>query len=117
METSNYSYENQRPRKNSKGLIIGLLCAGLIIGIGFAFVNNSTHTTVQQDQQTQIARVSDDKDQLQRNFDNTLARLDSLSGLGNKMQSMLTDREKDIANMKKHIRSILKSQHLTEAEK
>src|SRR5580700_1761770 len=114
METSSYSYENQPPRKNSKGLIIGLLAAGLIIGIGFAFINNSNHDSVQQTQQTQIARVSDDRDQLQRNFDNTLVRLDSMTGLSNRMQAMLSGREKDIAKMKMQIRSILKNQHLTE---
>lgn len=117
METSNYSYENQAPKKNSKGLIIGLLIAGLIIGIGFAFVNDNHHTTVQQTQQTQIARVTDDKDQLQKNFDDALVRLDSLSGLSHKMQGMLSDRDKDVAKMKMQIRSILKNQHLTEAEK
>jgi hypothetical protein len=117
MESNNYSYENQAPKKNSKGLIIGLLAAGLIIGIGFAFINDNHHTTVQQTQQTQIARVTDDKDQIQKNFDDALVRLDSMSGLSNKMQGMLSDREKDIAKMKKQIRTILKSQHLTEAEK
>jgi uncharacterized membrane-anchored protein YhcB (DUF1043 family) len=117
METGNYSYDQQSPRKNSKGLIIGLLCAGLVIGIVFAFVNNNSHETIQQTQQTQIAKVSDDKDQVQRNFDNSLARLDSMTGLSNKMQGMLSDREKEISKMKMQIRAILKNQHLTEAEK
>jgi uncharacterized membrane-anchored protein YhcB (DUF1043 family) len=117
METGNYSYDQQTPRKNSKGLIIGLLCAGLVIGIVFAFVNNNSHETIQQTQQTQIAKVSDDKDQVQRNFDNSLARLDSMTGLSNKMQGILSDREKEIAKMKMQIRAILKNQHLTEAEK
>jgi hypothetical protein len=117
METTNYSYENQSPKKNSKGLIIGLLAAGLVIGVVFAFINDSNHTSVQQTQQTQIAKVTDDKSQVQKNFDDALARLDSMTGLSTKMQGMLSDREKDIAKMKVQIRSILKNQHLTEAEK
>lgn len=117
METSNYSYENHPPKKNSKGLIIGLLVAGLIVGLGFAFINNNNHNTVQQTQQTQIARVTDDKTQVQKNFDDALVRLDSLSGISTKMQGMLSDRQKQIANMKMQIRSILRKEHLTDAEK
>jgi peptidoglycan hydrolase CwlO-like protein len=117
METSNYSYETHPPKKNSKGLVIGLLVAGLVIGIIFAFVNDNNHTSVQQTQQTQIAKATDEKGQVQKNFDDALVRLDSLSGLSTKMQGMLTDRQKDIAKMKFQIRSILHKEHMTQAEK
>jgi hypothetical protein len=117
METSNYSYETHPPKKNSKGLVIGLLVAGLVIGIIFAFVNDNNHSSVQQTQQTQIAKTTDEKGQVQKNFDDALVRLDSLSGLSTKMQGMLSDRQKDIAKMKMQIRSILHKEHMTQAEK
>ena len=36
------------------------------------YISNNDHQQLQQTQQTQIAKVIDDKDQVQRNFDNAL---------------------------------------------
>ncbi|HLX93489.1 MAG TPA: hypothetical protein VKR32_17515 [Puia sp.] len=117
MENSDYSYEERPRRKNSKGLVIVLLSIGVLIGLVFGFANNSSHNTTQQTQQTQIAKVSDERGQLQKNFDDALARLDSMTGISHKTQEMISGREKDITKMELQIRSILRKQHLTEGEK
>jgi hypothetical protein len=120
MNTTNYPSEtpqSQPPRSNSKNLIIGLLGAAVLVSAGYAIYSNNNEHAVQQTQQTQIAKVVDEKGSIQKNFDDALVRLDTMAGVSNKMQGMLTSRQNDITKMKIEIRNILKKEHLTEAEK
>jgi peptidoglycan hydrolase CwlO-like protein len=120
MDTSNYptnAPESTSPKKDFKNLIIGLLAAGLLGSAGYALYSNSNHEQIQQTEQAQIAKVTEDKSQVQKNFDNALVRLDSLTGYNNKVQGMLTGRQNDITKLKVEIRNILKKEKLTEGEK
>jgi len=120
MDTSNYPNETpnyESPKKDSRGLIIGLLVLGLVASAGYAVFSNNNHQQVYQQEQTQIAKISEEKGQVQQNFDNALARLDSLTGFNNKLQNDLSGRQKDIAKLKMQIRSILNKQNLTIVEK
>jgi len=120
MDTSNYpanAPENMPPKKDFKNLIIGLLAAGLLGSAGYALYSNNNHDRVQQTEQAQIAKVTEDKSQVQKNFDNALVRLDSMTGYNNKVQGMLTGRQNDISKLKVEIRNILRKEKLTESEK
>jgi hypothetical protein len=120
MNTSNYpseNLENQPPRKDSRNLVIGLLAVAFAGTVGYAIYSSNEHQTLQQTQQTQISAVTESKGQLQRNFDDALVRLDSMSGLSTKMQGVLSSRQSDISHMKGEIRQILNKQRLTDAEK
>lgn len=120
MDTSNYptNAEEVTPRKNDfRNLIIGLLALGLIGSAGYAVYSNNQHEQSQQKEQTQVAKVTEDKGQVQKNFDNALTRLDSLTGYNNKVQGMLSARQNDVTKLKLQIRSILKKENLTVAEK
>ncbi len=120
MDTTNYpSSEPQSTQRKSdfRGLIIGILAIGLIGSVGYAIYSNNQHEQVQQTEQTQIAKITDDKTAVQKNFDNALVRLDSLTGYNNKVQGMLASRNSDIAKLKVQIRSILNKQNITVAEK
>ena len=120
MSTTNYpsaTPQSQPPKKDFKNLIIGILAAGFLGTWGYLLWNNNKQEQVQQQQQTQIAKVTDEKGQLQKNFDDALVRLDSLTGTNNKMQGQLNERQTDIAKLKTQIRGILKKEKLTEAEK
>lgn len=120
MSTSNYpsaTPQNQPPKKDFKNLVIGILAAGFLGTWGYLLWNNNKQEQVQQQQQTQIAKVTDEKGQLQKNFDDALVRLDSLTGTNNKMQSQLNERQTEIGHLKSEIRGILKKEKLTEAEK
>jgi hypothetical protein len=120
MSTTNYpsaTPQSQPPRKDFKNLVIGILAAGFLGTWGYLLWNNNKQEQVQQTQQTQIAKVTDEKGQLQKNFDDALVRLDSLTGTNNKMQSQLTERQTEIGKLKTNIRSILKKEKLTEAER
>ncbi|HLX91045.1 MAG TPA: hypothetical protein VKR32_05150 [Puia sp.] len=119
MSTTNYPSampQNDPPRKDYKNLVIGLLAAGFLGTWGYVLYNNNKQDQVQQQQQTQIAKVTDEKGQIQKNFDDALVRLDSLTGTNNKLQSELSDRNSDIAKKKAEIRSILHKSNATSAE-
>lgn len=120
MSTTNYpsaTPQSQPPKKDYKSLIIGLLAAGFLGTWGYLLWNNNKQEQVQQQQTTQIAKVTDEKGQLQKNFDDALVRLDSLTGTNNKLQSQLGERQTEIGKLKGNIRGILKKEKLTEAEK
>jgi len=118
--TTNYpsaTPQNQPPKKDYKNLVIGLLAAGFLGTWGYLLWNNNKQEQVQTQQQAQIAKITDDKGQLQKNFDDALVRLDSLTGNNNKLNSQITDKDGKIAQLKGQIRGLLGKVHLTEAEK
>ena len=118
--TTNYpsaTPQSQPPKKDYKNLVIGLLAAGFLGTWGYLLWNNNKQEQVQTQQQAQIAKVSDEKGQLQKNFDDALVRLDSLTGTNNKLQGQLAEGNGQIAKLKANIRGLLKKEHMTEAEK
>src|ERR1700754_837339 len=118
--TTNYpsaTPQSQPPKKDYKNLVIGLLAAGFLGTWGYLLWNNNKQEQVQTQQQTQIAKVTDEKGQLQKNFDDALVRLDSLTGTNNKQASQLNESNSQIAKLKANIRGLLNKNHLTEAEK
>jgi hypothetical protein len=120
MSTTNYpsaTPQNQPQKKDFKNLVIGILAAGFLGTWGYLLWNNNKQEQVQQQQQTQIAKVTDEKGQLQKNFDDALVRLDSLTGTNNKMQGQLNERQTEIGKLKTQIRGILKKEKLSEEEK
>jgi peptidoglycan hydrolase CwlO-like protein len=119
MSTSNYpsaTSPDQPPRKDYRGLIIGLLAVGLLGTWGYLLWNNNAQEQVNTTNQQQIAKVTDEKSDLQTNFDATLVRLDSISGNNNELQSKLSERNNDIEKLKVEIRSILNKRNATAAE-
>jgi peptidoglycan hydrolase CwlO-like protein len=119
MSTTNYpsaSTPNQQPKKDYRALIIGLLAVGLLGTWGYLLWNNNKQEQLNQSNQQQIAKVSDEKSDLQKNFDATLVRLDSISGNNNELQSKLSERSSEISKLKTEIRSILNKKNATAAE-
>ncbi len=118
--TTNYpsaTPQSQPPRKDYKNLVIGLLAAGFLGTWGYLLWNNNKQEQVQTLQQAQISKVTDEKGQLQKNFDDALVRLDSLTGTNNKQAAVIAEGQGQVAKLKGQIRSILSKQHITEAEK
>lgn len=119
MNTTNFpteTTETQPRRKNFKNLIIGILAVA-VVGLGIALIvdkNNSGNTI--HEQQAQIATVTDQKSEIQKSFDASLARLDSMSTLNTNLQNKLSEGNKEIAKTKKEIRSILNKKNATAAE-
>ena len=118
--TTNYpsaTPQSQPPKKDYKNLVIGLLAAGFLGTWGYLLWNNNKQEQVQTQQQAQISKVTDEKGQLQKNFDDALVRLDSLTGTNNKLQGQLAEGNGQIAKLKGQIRGLLNKQHLSDAEK
>ncbi len=102
--------------KSYKNAVIGVLAAGLIAVSGYAiYFKNDTTQKIQQ-QETTIAKVSDEKSDVQANFDASLARLDSMQSLNTGLEGKLTERNNEIAKVKNEIRSILNKKNATFAE-
>jgi len=118
--TTNYpsaTPQSQPPKKDYKNLVIGLLAAGFLGTWGYLLWNNNKQEQVQTQQQAQISKVTDEKGQLQKNFDDALVRLDSLTGTNNKLTAQVNEGNSQVSKLKKEIRGLLNKQHLTDAEK
>ncbi len=102
--------------KNSKNVIIAVLAFAFLGSLGYLLVNNNSKSNAIEQQQTQIAKVSSEKSDLQRNFDESLTRLDSMASLSNGLKNKLTDKNTEIAKRKNEIRSILNKKNATAAE-
>jgi myosin heavy subunit len=123
MSTTNFPTPEQenRPqqvqRKNGmKNAAIGVLAAA-VIGMGgyMAYDKNKDTATIHQ-QETQIAKVSDEKSDIQVSFDASLARLDSMTSANTGLTSQLADKNKEIEKTKTEIRSILNKKNATAGE-
>ena len=122
MSTTNFPTPDQErqmnaPQKNgAKNAVIGVLAAAVIgLGIYTAVDKNKTGEKIQQ-QETTIAKVSDEKSDIQVSFDASLARLDSMTSANNGLNAQLADKNAEIAKTKNEIRSILNKKNATATE-
>ncbi len=104
------------PAKSYKNIVIGTLATALVAVSGYAlYSKNQTSNTIQQ-QETQIAKVTTEKSELQNSFDASLARLDSMSTVNTGLEAKLVEKNDEIAKVKAEIRSILNKKNATAAE-
>jgi hypothetical protein len=102
--------------KNPKNTIIAVLGIALLASFGYLLIQNNKTGNIIEQNQTQFAKVSDEKSNVQKSFDESLARLDSMSGIATGLKSKLTDKNIEIAKRKTEIRSILNKKNATTAE-
>ena len=102
--------------RNYKNAVIGVLAAGLIAVSAFALFNNKQKEQTVKQQVVQIEKVNAEKTDIQSSFDASLARLDSMSSVNTGLESKLTEKNKEIANVKNEIRSILNKKNATASE-
>ncbi|MCO6497180.1 MAG: hypothetical protein J5I50_05910 [Chitinophagaceae bacterium] len=107
--------ESPKPSKG-KNLAIGLLSAAVLGLGGYTIFNNNKSNEKIQAQQTEIEKVVSEKSDLQTSFDASLARLDSLTTMNTDLRNQLSDKDEEIAKIKKEIRSILNKKNATAAE-
>jgi len=121
MDNTNFPSATQHtsaPKKTGivKNVLIGVLGAA-VIGMGgyMAYDKKKDGQTIQK-QEAQIATTTDEKSEIQKNFDASLARLDSMTGINGKLESQLTEKNSEITKTKTEIRSILNKSNATTAE-
>ena len=119
MSTSNFpavNVEPQQPRNNFKNAIIGVLAVALVAVGGYAVVDKNKTGEVIHQQETTIAKVSDEKSDIQKSFDGSLARLDSMGTVNTSLEGKLKEKNSQIAKTKNEIRSILNKKNATASE-
>lgn len=118
MNTSNNSVTTQEKEspKNIKNLIIGLLVAGILVMGGFMIFNHSQNDQYLKTQETELAKVTTEKSDIQTSFDASLARLDSMTTTNTDLQTKLSDKDNEIAKMKTEIRGILNKKNASASE-
>ena len=122
MTDTNYPSPTPQPEMpkaksdNRKNIIIGILAAGLLGSWGYFKWDSSKSGEKIDQQKTQIVALDSSRSELQLEFDNALARLDSVTGVNNSIQDQLTEREKEIAAQKSEIRKILNDRNATKAD-
>ncbi len=121
MDNSNFpsatQQKNQPKNTNSyKNVIIGVLIAAVIAMGGYLAYDKKKDTQIIQKQEAQITTATDEKSDIQKNFDASLARLDSMTGLNSKLENQLGEKNSEIAKVKTEIRSILNKGNATTAE-
>jgi len=118
--TTTPNYPQPSKGKNTKNVVIGFLAAGLLGTWGyFLYDKNQSNAEHKKDQATIVTKDEKITD-LQREFDNALVRLDSLTGANNKLSGdnagLQAKYDKDIAAKKAEIRRILNNNKATTAE-
>ena len=119
MTESNFPAETvtpQTPKNNYKNAIIGVLSVALVAVGGWAIVDKNKTGEVIHQQEATITKVSDDKSDIQKSFDGSLARLDSMGTINTGLEAKLKDKNSEIAKTKNEIRSILNKKNATGAE-
>jgi DNA repair exonuclease SbcCD ATPase subunit len=125
MTNTNYpsatSQESQAPkRNNSKNVVIGLLAAGLLGSWGYLLWDKNKSGEKITQQQTQITTLDSAKTDIQREFDNALARLDSVTGVNNTLsgenEALKAKYQKEIDAKKAEIRKILNDKNASQAQ-
>lgn len=118
MDNSNTPVTVQETNQPGKGknLIIGLLAAVILILAGFFIFDHNKNSEQIKANQTEVAKVTTEKSEIQSNFDASLARLDSLTTMNTDMQKQLAGKDAEITKIKAEIRSILNNKNATAAE-
>lgn len=118
MNTENESMTNRNSQESNKfkNILIALLGAGILILGGFFIFDHNKANSAIETQQTEVAKITTEKSDIQNSFDASLARLDSMRTINTEMNSKLDASTGEIAKMKTEIRSILNKRNATTAE-
>jgi myosin heavy subunit len=117
MTNSNYPEADNTPkRKDQRNLVIGLLALGLVASVIYLVINQNDSSQAIEQTHIQLAKISDGKSQIQKSFDESLVRLDSMTGISNGMRVKLKGETDEIAQKKMQIRRILNNRNATAAE-
>lgn len=110
------------PKNNQyKNVLIGFLSLAVICLLAFVLINkgNSSDQSLarQAENQQPIAAISPtEENELRKSFDESLARLDSLTAINSSLNKQLEEKNKEISDSKAEIRRILNNKNATAAE-
>jgi hypothetical protein len=100
----------------SKNTIIVLLAIAFTGTLSYALISNNQHAVTIGKNYAQVTKVSDEKTDLQKSFDQSLIRLDSMAGVSHSLSSQLTAENIQIGRKKTEIRHILNDRNASAAD-
>jgi len=111
MSYSNYpstgNTPQQEPQKDNRKIIYGILIAALLGTWGYVYYDKSKNTETITHLQTQYSNVDSARNVVLTEYNEALARMDSLTGNNNQLQGELAQRKTEIDKLKADIRSEL----------
>lgn len=116
-ENSSSNPQQQPPRKrDDRKIIYGVLIAALLATWGYIIYDKSKSNESINQLQTQYSNVDSARNEIQTQYNEALARLDSATGNNTQLQGALSDRQKEIDNLKRQITSITSRKNATAGE-
>lgn len=115
-ETTSTVVTPKATRKDYRNGIIGVLAVAILSLGSYVILDKNKTTDKIEQQQTQIAKVTDEKSEIQQSFDASLSRLDSVKSVNTTLESQLATSNSEISKTKAEIRSILNKRNATTAE-
>jgi len=99
--------EKSQPSRDNRKVIYGILVAALLLTWGYiVYDKNKSKETISQ-LQTQFTNVDSARTVVQTEYNDALARMDSLTGSNTKLQGALAERQAEIEKLKQNIKSEL----------
>ena len=114
-EPENRSADN-RPNNSTKNIAIGVLAVALLGTWGYFLWDKNQSDEKITITQAQATTSMTARDSVQLLYNESLTRLDSLTGNNNNLQGQLGDRQSDITKLKREINSIVNNKNATTAE-
>lgn len=104
------------PKRDDRKIVYGILIAALLGTWGYIIYDKSkTNESINQ-LHTQYSNVDSARNEIQTEYNDALARLDSATGNNTQLTGALTERQNEINGLKKQITSITSKSHATAGE-
>jgi len=113
----NSATSSNQPRKtDNRKIIYAVLIAALLGTWGYIIYDKSKSNESISQLQTQYSNVDSARNEIQNQYNDALARLDSATGNNTQLQGALAERQKEIDNLKRQITSITTKRNATAGE-
>lgn len=118
MSATNYPSANpQQPEKrDNRGLIYGILIAALLGTWGYIIYDKSKTRDLIQSKDVQYSTLDSSRNQVQKEYEDALLRLDDLSGKNSKLDSLLKTRDKELESVKTRISQLVRKQNASASD-
>ncbi len=119
MSATNYpsaSPQTPAPKKDNRGLIYGVLIAALLGTWGYIIYDKSKTKEVIQQKDVQYTMLDSSKNQVQKEYEDALLRLDAMTGANSKLDSLVKTRDKELEQTKSRIKTLVNKQNATAAD-
>lgn len=115
-ENSQTTRVEKKSSNTTKNIIIGVLAAGLLgTWAYFLYSKNESDKTISE-KTVAVTQAMTARDSANILYQNTLQRLDALTGENNNLKNQVTDNNSQISKLKNEISSILSKKNASEAE-